>query len=229
MALAASTRLPVLASGAAWTDHTIKLWELPSFRQIGELSGHEEWIAGLAFSPDGSLLASGGADQTVRLWDWAARKQKWVSKRLPAEVWRVRFKPDGTALFGGCNDGSIHRWPLPPRMPPQRRAPIATDVDSFAIDSKGTNLAIVRQGQVWLGQMDHGQLDGPIQELGATNVVTRFTVDGRFLIAGDRTGTVRVWSLAARKLERVLSLPDIPVTGLRLQVQALQRSRRKRA
>ena len=35
------------------------------------LRGHEDWIWSLAFSPDGSTLASGSTDHTIRLWDMA--------------------------------------------------------------------------------------------------------------------------------------------------------------
>lgn len=39
------------------------------FRTAAKLSGHSGAVRGLAFSPDGCLLASGSDDTMVRVWD----------------------------------------------------------------------------------------------------------------------------------------------------------------
>ena len=56
-----------LASGC--DDHTIKLWDVATGKNIATLSGHTNGVRSVAYSPDGKTLASGSSDKTIKLWD----------------------------------------------------------------------------------------------------------------------------------------------------------------
>jgi hypothetical protein len=77
----------------------IRLWDVSTGQELRKLDGHRGCqIRGMAFSPDGKLLASGGTgflDKDVRLWDVATGKEL---QRLPLRAEQVAFSPDGRTL-----------------------------------------------------------------------------------------------------------------------------------
>src|SRR5262249_56432440 len=52
------------ALASAGEDGTVRLWDLPSGKEVGRLEGHDDVYA-VAFSPDGKTLVSGGLDNNA--------------------------------------------------------------------------------------------------------------------------------------------------------------------
>ena len=80
---------------------------------IAVLTGHTGPVNSVAFSPDGTTLAtrSDGDDGTVRLWDVATHRQ--IGGPLTGHagpVTSVAFSPDGTTLASGDDDGTVRLW-----------------------------------------------------------------------------------------------------------------------
>jgi WD40 repeat protein len=112
--------------------------------------------AGLAFSPDGGLLAVGGSGSTVQLLNLADPENPVVAAVLTGPSGSVRsaaFSPDGKTLATGAADGSVWLWNVTSPASPALTATLkaaAGDVTGLAFAPSGTQLAAADEGTVHL-------------------------------------------------------------------------------
>jgi roadblock/LC7 domain-containing protein len=86
---------------AAGLGQKVLLWDPTDYREPPVWTAHAGAVLGLAFTPDGQTLLTGGADGLVKLWDPAGRVLNTFDWKV-GEVAAVAFSPDGlTAAAGG--------------------------------------------------------------------------------------------------------------------------------
>ena len=99
---------------------------------------HSDLITGLAFSPDGEMLASGSWDNTIILWDISVPGEpKSFGQPLTGHsdiVWRLSFSPDGNMLASGSSDNTVILWDVTNPSAPLRLGQPLTGHSGVVLD-----------------------------------------------------------------------------------------------
>jgi WD40 repeat protein len=114
----------ILASAA----EQIRLWEVRTGKEVGRLEGG----CGLAFSPDGRLLATCPGGGVIAVYDLATGK---VVRRLASDqdlTWALAFSPDGATLASGGSDTTVLLWDVK-GLRPAARTEALTDQEAEAL------------------------------------------------------------------------------------------------
>jgi len=204
-----------LAAGGAGA---IRQWDLATGQEVRRASRHQGIIGALAFSPHGTLLASGGYDATIRLWDVATGKQLHLLAG-PVRVQALAFTPDGKTLAAaGYKSSRIRFWD------------VATGEELPALPGHDCNImsiAYTPDGkQLAAGGSDSAGDPVKVWDIATRQLVRRFgdklayadsvnriafSPDGRLLAAGSISSpSLRIWRLHSG--EKVVSM-DSQGTG----------------
>ncbi|MFL5340261.1 MAG: WD40 repeat domain-containing serine/threonine protein kinase [Gemmataceae bacterium] len=94
-------------------DNAVRLWNLTSGTTDWSAEGHANSVVCLEFSPDGELLASGGADGEIRVWKVKDGSPVATLAGHSGKVLGLAFSKDGKQLWSGAADRTMRQWRLP--------------------------------------------------------------------------------------------------------------------
>ncbi|HEY9647123.1 MAG TPA: WD40 repeat domain-containing protein, partial [Chroococcidiopsis sp.] len=219
-----------LASGSI--DQTAKIWNLSASLQrngspalVRTLAARTEQVLALAFSPDGTVLATGGGGQEsgLKLWDWQRGTLLYEFPRYRAIVFAIAFSPDGRYLASGGNDNVIRVWDLSNRTL-LSELPEEQQILSLTFSPDGKTLVSTTLGRtVKLWNLEDEEVETALGPYVHPVWSVAFTPDGdRMIYSAKRggirdepTNTVRVWDLEGEP-EQTLQAHDGEIKSIAL-------------
>jgi DNA-binding SARP family transcriptional activator/WD40 repeat protein len=181
--------------------YTVRLWDLPSGRQVGRPLRFKA-VGAVSLSPDGRTLAvtvpEGARNPGVEILDVATRRRR-ASLSEDETVWDVaQFTPDGRFLVGGSYKGWVRLWSTKTWKPATRvLAGHAGAVIAQSMSIDGRTLATgSADGTLRLWDLRTQQpLGAPLPGLPGRGVAPLFTPDGAYLFAIYDAGRAYRWDV----------------------------------
>lgn len=193
----------------AGEDKTIHVWDVATERELLGLRGHTGEVGCLAFSPDGLRLASASKDGTIRVWDGTPLRDDEGEEAQTfwnheSEIWSLAVRPDdgGMIVSGGFRTPAT-LWDAG-TGDVSARIPAQATVFCVAWSPDGQRFAAAGgwEGGFGVKVVDLQTPTGNFELPRSTTeyfAVAFHPLDGRYLITGQKDGTIRLWDLQTKR------------------------------
>lgn len=184
--------------------------------RLGVQSGHRGEAAAVAYSPDGTLIASGELrlPGPIKIWDARTGELLRTLQGQQVAIFSLAFSPDGSRLASGDGVGTVSLWD-PRTGDLARRIPGSDAVRAVAFSPDGKWLAAANAAGVvraWSAGTGAPLFQTPA---GPERASLAYSPDGALLYTGSAAGRVDVLEAATGKTLRGFAAHGSPVLALR--------------
>jgi WD40 repeat protein/Tfp pilus assembly protein PilF len=171
-------------------------------RPAQTLSGHWSAVFGLAWTSDGSRLASGSFDQTAKLWDVRRAEVLRTFDVKGGKVGSLSITADDKLLIGAAGN-TVRVWDLASGSEIRALPAHPTQVTSTSVSPDATRVAAASaDGTVRVHELATGNA---VHELKHARRVLSVAVTSRHVLTGGDDGLVRVFDLQSGRELRTLA------------------------
>jgi WD40 repeat protein/serine/threonine protein kinase len=183
------------------------LWRLcGGGRQLGA-PVHSQPIRRLAFSPDGSLIASGADDGTIALSGALEPDRRKTLRGHDGPVASLAFSGDGKLLASASTgvDRSVAVWDVATGLK-LRRQPTPTEVvRDLALAADGSVMVTLGERSATVRDAATGQVRKRLSLPAGSDLGMALAPDGRTVVTGGTAEEATLWDLATGQLRRRFS------------------------
>ncbi len=158
------------------------------------IQGHTQALR-VAYSPDGTHLASAGYDQVVKIWDAVTGQAVHTLGGHSGEIDGLAYSPDGTRLASASWDGTVRIWDTTTGEEIRALKDPTAKFRYLVYSPDGTRLASMSlAGTVKIWEATTGQLLRTLPRRGTQGDAVAFSPDGTRLASTHQDGRVWLWN-----------------------------------
>ena len=195
-------------------DGMIQLWDVATRKKLSTLRGHADLplqpldkpghpmlkknrVLAVAFSSDGTRLASGSTDKTVRLLDLTDKKDPMTLQKHTGWTNVLAFSPDGKMLASGSTDKTVQLWDTTHGEPIATLTGHINGITALAFSPDGRTLVsgssdgTIRFWQTATGAPADTLITGHIQSIKAAT----FFQNSSTLVSAAFNGEITFWDV----------------------------------
>ena len=175
------------------------------------LTGHQDVLNSVSYSPDGKLIASASADTTIKIWRSSGELLHTLEDHQDS-VLDVTFSPQGDLIASAGQDNTVKLWSIDGKLKDTLSGHRGS-VHQVAFSPQGDLIASAGEDKTVRLWNREGKLVNVLIEHEREVLAVAFSPDGRTIATGDRSGKLRLWNRQGRIIN-VFPAHELPIRSI---------------